>query len=267
MAKITGNLADDMKQSARDMVRLLATGTDLGRGKVYAQLITKFGPEIGEVVKPRTVGYWLSESRKQSKVREFRFEDWVQWKTELKREPRASFLLTLYRCSRVLLQGRAEPNLRVHEAEWAGRLEYDLQSLKDPITQWAIIREYAHREAMAYERTLNYYTYDLDDMLVYKPWTQDDKGRYRKAIDAGIATPPLMLTLVIEPDRADQFDWWLAGRVHANLNLPYHFVEHDSPDHYSDGVFNGVDPFMTTDWRDVLEEYARLSKIQTNHIR
>lgn len=255
MANITGVPADELKHAARRMVSKLATGTSLGRDKVYARLVDQFGRDIEQVVKPRTVGYWLSEDR-TPKVRQFTHENWVPWQTELKHEARPSFLFSMHACSTVLLQGRTEPCLRVHEAEWAGRLEYDLVSLNDPIAQWAIVREYAHREVMAYERNLTYNTGDLDTLLLYKPWDKEHAGRYRQVVEDGLLDHVLMLTLVLGPNEVDSFTWWLAIRVHKNLNLPYSFFEHSASDTYSPGISERTDPLLTMDWRDVMRKYA-----------
>ena len=65
-----------------------------------------------------------------------------------------------------------------------------------------------HRQAMAYERKLNYYTADLDTMLIYKPWDREHANRYLEGIKAGIVVPVLLLTLALERETAAAVPRW-----------------------------------------------------------
>lgn len=255
MANIIGKQEkNELKCLLQNSVRTYAIGTNYGRTKVYRLLVDQFGSVVEDVVGERTVGNWLSQHRSNER-REFKREEWKPWVTHLTHEPRASFLLALQSCSMALLRGQSTNRLQVHEAEWAGRLEWDLSGISDPVTQWALIREYAHREVSGYELKEEYFTGDLDELLLHKPWEKEHASRYELAIRERVIQPAIFLTLSLDPGEKDTKKWWLAVRVHRNLKLPYDFLVDRSSDGYQPGTLELDHSLLNMDWRDLLRNY------------
>ena len=94
---------------------------------------------------------------------------------------RPSYLLALDALASELFGRR----LYRHEARYAARLECDLAGL-DMFAQLLLVVEYGMREA--YKITLgqeHMYTADLDALVMLKPWTNDGRDRYARALAAG----------------------------------------------------------------------------------